>query len=182
MIRPCGGRLRIRDLALVAALLAPVAAAAADVSLRFHGNGAAAPDLDRVKIRIDAPARPADVKGDFTLEFWMRALAGENTAATCAAGPDNWITGSILFDRDVFGAGDYGDWGVSLFADGLAFGVARGNAGAGICSSQNLSSEPVDLADDRWHHVAVTRRKSDGRLQIFVDGRLEATGGGPIGN
>ncbi|MEW6569498.1 MAG: carboxypeptidase regulatory-like domain-containing protein, partial [Chloroflexota bacterium] len=45
-------------------------------SLRFYGNGYG--DLDRVKILIDAPARPADVGAtDFTLEWWMKAFAAD---------------------------------------------------------------------------------------------------------
>jgi hypothetical protein len=42
---------------------------AAGWALRFCGNGFG--DIDRVKISIDAPPRPADVGvGDFTVEFW----------------------------------------------------------------------------------------------------------------
>jgi len=60
-------------------------------SLRFHGNGIN--DVDRVKIPIDDPARPADVGGDdFTIEFWMKAMPGENAAGDCSPGIDNWIT------------------------------------------------------------------------------------------
>src|SRR3990172_2807512 len=45
-------------------------------SLRFHGNGYG--DLDRVKIPIDGPARPADVGvADFTIDWWMKTLPGE---------------------------------------------------------------------------------------------------------
>ncbi|MBX7041614.1 MAG: hypothetical protein K1X85_01825 [Ignavibacteria bacterium] len=42
-------------------------------SLRSFGNGAN--DIDRVKIRLDAPAKPVDVSGSFTLEFFMKANA-----------------------------------------------------------------------------------------------------------
>ena len=46
---------------------------AAEYSIRFFGNGVAAPDLDRVKISIDAPHKPVDVgTGDFTIEWWMK--------------------------------------------------------------------------------------------------------------
>ena len=37
-------------------------------ALQFYGNGVS--DIDRVKVRIDPPT-PADVSGDFTIEFWM---------------------------------------------------------------------------------------------------------------
>jgi glucose/arabinose dehydrogenase len=141
----------------------------AGTSLRFHGNGTG--DIDRVKIAIDNPARPADVGAtDFTLEWWMKALPGENTSqsVTCNAN-DGWITGNILFDRDVNGSGDHGDFGVSLSDGRVAFGVSFGGSGNTICGT-------TDVTDGRWHHVAVTRRYSDGALRIFVDGVLDAAG------
>src|SRR5262245_27671532 len=81
---------------------------ASATSLRFHGNGTGG--IDRVKIRIDGPATPADVgASNFTLEWWMRAIPGENSS-TADAGVvcntnDGWITGNIMFDRDVFNDG-----------------------------------------------------------------------------
>ncbi|MGD9765261.1 MAG: PQQ-dependent sugar dehydrogenase [Candidatus Binatia bacterium] len=143
-------------------------------SLRFFGTGSA--DTDRVKIPLDAPPRPVDMGGDFTLEFWMRTGSG-NASGTCAAGGDNWIGGNILFDRDVFGSGDSGDYGVSLFGgDGrLAFGVDRLGTGTTICGT-------TDVADGAWHHVAVTRSTANGQLRIFVDGQLDGSGTGPTGD
>ena len=46
-------------------------------SLRFFGTGSG--DIDRVKIQLDAPARPVDVGGDFTLEFWMKTASGNGS-------------------------------------------------------------------------------------------------------
>src|SRR3712207_7051147 len=34
------------------------------------------------------------------------------------------------------------------------------------------------INDGRWHHVAATRSQASGKLQVFVDGKLEATGTG----
>jgi hypothetical protein len=74
-----------------------------------------------VKIRIDAPARPADVGAtDFTIEFWMKASAADNPSGPCASGGDAWIFGNILLDRDVYGNGDFGDYGVSLYGGRIA--------------------------------------------------------------
>lgn len=148
-------------------------ASAAGTSLRFRGTGEG--DIDRVKVRIDAPAVPADIgAGAFTVEFFLRTLPGENGAGACVPGNDGWIYGNVVIDRDVYGAGDSGDYGISLFADGLGFGVARGSSGAGVCGTTNL-------ADGRWHHVAATRETS-GRIRLFVDGRLEAEAPGPTGD
>ncbi|MBI4341690.1 MAG: hypothetical protein HY598_05355, partial [Candidatus Omnitrophica bacterium] len=146
----------------------------AGYALRFYGNGTT--DIDRVKIPIDGPPRPADIGAtDFTLEFWMKALASENVSNACVLGQDNWIYGNIMFDRDIWGAGDYGDYGVSLGAGAIAFGVRTSTSGNGICSSRTLT-------DGTWHHVAVTRSRSSGQLRIFLDGVLDGEGLGPSGD
>ncbi len=147
---------------------------ASATSLRFFGNGTG--DIDRVKIKIDGPAVPADVGAtDFTLEWWMRAAPDDNASEDVSCGSvDGWINGNILFDRDVFGDGDRGDYGVSLTGGRLAFGVSVGSIGNTICGT-------IDVTDDVWHHVAVTRRFSDGRLRIYVDGVLDAEGAGNVG-
>ncbi len=143
-------------------------------SLRFFGTGSG--DIDRVKVKLDAPAKPVDVGGNFTLEFWMKSASG-NTSGTCTAGGDGWINGNIIVDRDVFGDGDFGDYGVSLFGSGgrLAFGVDRLGTGTTICGATNV-------ANGVWHHVAVTRNSATGLLRLFVDGQLDASGTGPTGD
>ncbi|MGH7292520.1 MAG: LamG-like jellyroll fold domain-containing protein, partial [Myxococcota bacterium] len=149
-------------------------AAAGGFSLRFNGTGS--DDIDRVKIALGNPARPVDVGGDFTLEFWMKSSAG-NASGACVAGSDGWINGNIIFDRDVFGTGDDGDYGLSLFGTGgrLAFGVARGGSAQTICGTANV-------ANGAWHHVAVTRASGSGAMRLFVDGQLDASGTGPTGD
>lgn len=73
---------------LLLALAALAGPAAAQSSLRFHGNGTG--DVDRVKIRIDDPATalpgpPADLgAADFTIEFFLRGTAAENGAPAVA--------------------------------------------------------------------------------------------------
>jgi hypothetical protein len=142
-------------------------------SLRFYGNGVN--DIDRVKISID-PHVPADVgASDWTLEFWMKANASENTSVNCTAGSgSSWIYGNAIFDRDIFGTGAIGDYGISLFAGGLAFGASSPNGDRGICGSARV-------ADGQWHHVAVTRSYSNGRVSLYVDGQLDAEGSGANG-
>ncbi|MCU0479114.1 MAG: PQQ-dependent sugar dehydrogenase [Chloroflexi bacterium] len=153
--------------------------AAAGTSLRFHGNGTA--DVDRVKIRVDDPTNanpgpPADVgAADFTIELWMRGRAAENPAPAVACGANvSWISGHVLVDRDRYNQDR--KFGVSVAGGRLAFGVS--GAGTGdrtICGTS-------DVLDDRWHHVAVQRRRADGRLWLFVDGVKEAEADGPDGD
>ena len=135
-------------------------------------------DLDRVKIQIDNPAVPADVgAGDFTIEWWMKTNKDANLGTVYCNAPvgDGWITGNILFDRDISGAGDYGDYGISLGSNRVAFGIGSANGGATICTS-------TEVENNLWHHIAVTRSVSTGQIRIFVDGILSAEGTGPTGD
>ncbi|MCS6842741.1 MAG: PQQ-binding-like beta-propeller repeat protein [Caldilineales bacterium] len=152
----------------------PAAAQGTGYALRFYGHGTN--DIDRVKIRLDAPARPVDVGAtDFTLEFWIKANAADNPATVSCGQNDGWITGNIVFDRDVFGDGDYGDYGVSLGSGRIAFGVNNGTSGNTVCSSGVV-------ADGQWHHVALTRVRNTGQLRVFVDGVLSGQVTGPTGD
>ena len=95
-------------------------------SLRFFGTGSG--DVDRIKIPLGlgAVSSPVNVSGDFTVEFWLKANAGLNAGTVDGSVGDGWITGNVVIDRDVFGNGDRGDFGVSLGAGRVAFGVAVG--------------------------------------------------------
>jgi len=102
-------------------------------------------------------------------------LAAENTAGPIVCGPNyDWIYGNILLDRDRFNQGRA--FGVSIAGGVVAFGVV------------NATFEPwtlcgvTDVLDGVWHHVAVQRRRADGRLELFVDGKLEAAADGPDGD
>lgn len=142
-------------------------------SLRFFGNGNGG--IDRVVIPL-TPARTIDVGGNFTLEWWMK-VAGPLVPGTCYPSESAWIFGNILLDRDVYGGGDYGDYGVSLFGPGgtVAFGVTRGSSGVTACST-------VGVADGAWHHIALTRSSTSGTLTIYVDGQPRGTAAGPTGD
>lgn len=162
-------------LLLPLALLIASASAAAAGSIRFFGYGVAAPTFDRATVALDAPARPADLgASDFTIEFWLRALPGDNGSTTaCHPSADAWIVGNILLDRDIWGPGDFGDFGLSLMDGKIAFGVHNGSAGATICGATAVD-------DGLWHHLAVTRRRfagsgrPAGEIRLFLDGSEDA--------
>jgi hypothetical protein len=148
-------------------------------SLRY--NGIYRDEENRVRIMIDDPATtdpgpPADVGAeDFTIELWIMATPGENTAGaiTCGAN-NNWRHGNMILDRDRNNQDQ--DFGLSLVDGVLAFGV--GGDGTGeltICGTTNV-------ADGLWHHVAVQRRRSDGWMWLYLDGQLEAEADGPDGD
>lgn len=132
-------------------------------SLRFYGTGSGG--VDRVVVPLGA-GTPVNVgTGDFTIEFWIKGALAANPATGCNTANDAWINGHVVIDRDVYGGGDYGDYGISLLGGKVAFGVSNGGSGATVCSS-------AAVLDNAWHHVAVTRRASDGRMQVWVDGAL----------
>jgi hypothetical protein len=147
----------------------------AGYALRFYGSGIAAPGRDRVVIPLDAPPRPVDIGAtDFTMEFWLKATPGENNgAATCGANA-GWITANTILDRDTFGDGDYGDFGVALSQGVIAVGASVGATGTTVCSS-------LPVADGEWHHVAAVRRLN-GAVQLFVDGQPAGAGQGTAGD
>lgn len=148
----------------------------ATYSLRFYGTGSG--DIDRLKIPMSTPldvSLPVNIgAADFTLEFWLRFASGENNSGSCTEGNDTWIYGNIIFDRDIFGAPDYGDFGVSLYGGRIAFGVHNGTSGLTICGNTILSA-------NTWHHIAVARR-INGEMRIFVNGMLDRQASGPIGD
>lgn len=148
-----------------------MAAHAEGFALEFFGTGSG--DIDRVKIPLE-PDGPVNVGGDLTIEFWLKAPPGVN-AGVVRTGLDGWITGNILIDRDVYYAGDHGDYGLSLGGGRLAFGLAVGGEGQTMVGA-------TDLADGSWRHVAVTREKETGRMCLYVDGKLDAEGVGPPGD
>ncbi len=139
---------------------------ATNFALRFFGTGAN--DVDRVKIALEAGgvSRPVNIGAtDFTIEFWIKGNVADNNTPVCTVGAlaqDAWINGNIVIDRDVFGDGDFGDYGIALLGGRVAFGVNRSSGGATLCGGQVL--------DGMWHHVAVIRERATGEMRIFVDG------------
>ena len=113
--------------------------------------------------------------GDFTLEFWLKASLADNGGAVTCNSNDGWITGNIMFDRDVYGNGDFGDYGIALGSGRIGFGVNNGSSGTVVCGA-------TVVADGVWHHVAVTRNGSTGELRIYVDGQIDGSGSGPTGD
>ena len=170
-------RILVILIGIVSLLFAPPAPASpaepmsSGYALQFYGNGV--DDIDRVKVRIDPPV-PADVGGDFTIEFWMKTTASGGTCSPGASG-DGWITGRTIIDRDVYGGGDHGDYGIALAAGRICFGVGQGSSGHTIYGG-------TTVANGQWRHIAVTRSASSGQMRIFVDGQLDASGTGPTGD
>jgi len=156
----------------------PLPTGIADVgfSLRFYANGV--DDIDRVKIQVHEPipGPPANVGAtDFTIEFWIKGTVEENPAGPVQCGENpNWIYGNIILDRDRYNQDR--KFGISLGAGRLVFGVSGDQTGDyTVCGLTNV-------LDNQWHHIAVQRSRSNGRIWIFVDGVLDAEAQGPGGD
>jgi hypothetical protein len=144
-----------------------------DTSLRFYGNGST--DVDRIKIPVNSPPRPVDVGSeDFSIEFWTKSYLAENSSPACTPTPDGWRIGNVILDRDIFGTFS-GDFGISIANGKLVFGIRGTGDSSTLCGSTVIS-------DGSWHHVAITRRVSDGWVQMFVDGHLDSEMDGPDGD
>jgi hypothetical protein len=98
-------------------------------SLRFYGTGTG--DIDRVKIPMSNTlgiSLPVNIGASGLHPGVLAALCfrARTTSGPCTAGEDTWIYGNIIFDRDIFGTPDYGDFGISLYGGRIAFGVHNG--------------------------------------------------------
>jgi hypothetical protein len=98
------------------------------------------------------------VTDDFTIEFWVK------TSQTPASGTQ-WYNGSLIIDGEVSGVTN--DFGIGLNGTKLAFGI--GNPDYSIISSAVIN-------DGTWKHVAVTRKKSTGAINIYINGVSDASG------
>jgi hypothetical protein len=168
-----------QDTSLSQVILPPVAGSA----LRFFGNGYGL--YDRVNIRVDDPANnnpgpPVDIGAeDFTIELWLRGRANDNQAPAIVCGENqDWIYGNVFLDRERREQDRH--FGLALAGGQLVIGITGTDQGAGpgfltLCSS-------TIVADGRWHHLVVQRRRADGYLWLFVDGELEAAQDGPDGD
>lgn len=166
----------MKHLYLLLVLILPycIPARAQNYALRFFGNGVN--DIDRVKIPIE-PHNKADVGYDFTIEFQMKADAADNPLGYGAQEGynDDWTLGHIIVDRDIFGNGDYGDYGISLAGNRIAFGVNNGSWSYTLIGGSNV-------ANGQWRHIAVTRNSTTGQMRIFIDGVQVASATGPTGD
>lgn len=145
-------------------------------SLRFRNRTSLDQRGNRVMIPLQTPERPANVGADdMTIELYLRADSQNAATTPCADVQDAWTQGNLIVNRDNLGVADHGRFGLSLMDGRLAFGVTKATQGTTACGV-------TDLRDNRWHHVAVTRRASDGLIELWLDGELEASAGGPAGD
>jgi hypothetical protein len=106
-------------------------------------------------VRVNRP-----VQDDFTLEAWIKP------AAPGPGGTRYW-EGSGLLWADV--VGDANDFGASLVGTHFSFGVGSPT------SQQTILSTTDVVTGSNWVHVAATRKRSTGLIQILINGVVESS-------
>ena len=87
--------------------------------------------------------------GNFTIEFWIKTTQVGTTGS--------WYNGSGIIDADVSGGGN--DFGISLNGNKLSFGIG---------SPDYTLNSLANINDGLWKHIAVTRTKSTGAVNIYI--------------
>jgi hypothetical protein len=103
---------------------------------------------------------------DFTIEFWYKGQASDTNFGSI----DGVLTGYNYFCSKGRTNTSSNGWGVHLYSNGAVawetFGASGGNSGSVQAS--------VNVLDNNWHHIAVTR--ASGTVRIFIDGTQQASG------
>jgi hypothetical protein len=136
-----------------------VNAQSSNTSARFGGG-----NEQRITINLSNSAINIGA-GNFTIEFWVK-IAGVSAGAACSGGNDVFTNGGLIIDRDIWGPGNFGDFGISVMSDRrLAFSINNGSTGVTACSAQ--------LALNTWYYIAAV--KSGNSISIHVNGTLSQT-------
>lgn len=119
-------------------------------ALSFNGSG------DYVRL-------PRIILRDFTVCFWMQTTQQAPQA-------EHWFDGNGLVDADSPG---FYDWGTALIDGGkVAFGLRES-----MPITTTIKSS-VTVNDGNWHFVVATRDTVSRRMQLYIDGQLQATAKG----
>lgn len=148
---------------------------AQNYALKFSGMGVN--DVDRVKIPITNTSQLINIGKNFTIEFEINCLISDNPKGGNAnqGNNDDWTLAHIIIDRDIFGPGEYGDYGISLANGYILFGVNNGSESYTLKSNSKVK-------DNSWNHIALTR-DTLGNMAIFINGKKDATfSNGPKGD
>jgi hypothetical protein len=98
------------------------------------------------------------VADDFTIEYWVKTTQTGTTGTM-------WYSGVGIVDAEVGGSAN--DFGTSLNGSKLCFGI--GSSDYSIISNASIN-------DGSWKHIAVTRTKATGAINIYINGVLDISG------
>lgn len=116
-------------------------------------------------VRSTADARQIDrpVQDDFTIAFHFRPDADGSGEMDEKFGA-RWFLGQGLVDGEVPGITN--DFGISWFSGGRVC--------AGVGNPETFLASDGGLETGVWHHVALTRERASGKVQLFVNGERVA--------
>ena len=109
-------------------------------------------------------------------------LAAAQSADVNAAGEDLSISVWVQFENDdtgwqaILGKGEGANYRVAVENGGD--GANQYSAGYAGGTGDAYNDNGVNIQDGTWHHIVATTTNGGG-TQVYVDGALEATGGGP---
>ena len=103
-----------------------------------------------------------NLSGDFTIEMWVRNLAG----------PEIGQYQRQIASKNYYTSGSDGNWyfGLNEFSTGELYFYSYDGQGSGESVSGNIATPDRD----RWYHIAAAR--SGSTLKMFLDGSEEASG------
>lgn len=112
---------------------------------------------------ITIPSTPASVlRGTASLSFWVKTTqSGNNTS---------WLAPGITGIEEAGGTNDI-FWG--WIDAGGKIAISTGN--------NTAPKSTIAINDGQWRHIVLTRSASNGTLQIYINGVLNATGSGASG-
>ena len=96
------------------------------------------------------------VEDDFTLTCWFQTNSTLGVAGS-------WWQGMGLVDCEV--AGGANDFGLTIGAGKLLFGIGGGSADQTLVSTNSYN-------DGVWHYATATRNRSSGDVKLYADGNL----------
>ena len=96
------------------------------------------------------------VQDDFTLSCWFQTNSTLGVAGS-------WWQGMGLVDGEV--AGGANDFGLTIGAGKLLFGIGGGSADQTLVSTNSYN-------DGVWHYATATRNRSSGDVKLYADGNL----------
>lgn len=141
--------LRAFALVLVLSIISLNIRAQTNNALLFYGNSG---DVNVVELN-------RTIQDDFTIEFWM------NTSQNFTSTDTLWYKGSEILGADDGDNNETGGFGISLIGSKIVFGVGN--------ELQSTIISTSDVNTGQWVHVAATRNKTTGLVQLFINGVLE---------
>ena len=112
-------------------------------------------------INVDADS-DLDLSGDFTVEMWVRILAGESMGNNARQ----------VSSRGYYRTGQDGNWyfGLNHYSSGEILFYSYDGQG----SAESVAGNIATPDNDRWYHIAAAR--SGSTLKVFLDGSEEGSG------